>query len=396
MKVLDTTEDQRVKCVSIMTTMLVAEYLELVTSAYNERGGIEGQRGPLKTRSAMRIRNRMVDDLKHGAVLPPVVIGVIVDSVEMQRILAGKVQTDLTTHIEDKRISIIDGMQRTTALIDAMQGVKDQDQRWMRVEFWLAESANSLIYRMLILNAGQIPWSLSRQLNVVFFQFIEEAEKEIQGLKLIGKDAARRRAEPGQYQASDFVQLFLLFGTRRDDINLQDQLADEFARLDLTDSTSHPEFIRFFFKTVTWLVRVDNAFSRASTPQKDGVALDRFKDGKDIFSSHPARIGFVVAFSQQIMGDPGVDLSISEQLARFDVLKTAIDPWIDEVEMREPNSLRNYLSLPTLDEIISRKRTGKVGEYQRQFFLRAYSKLLHLLLTGERIDSMEPCWRAHI
>lgn len=35
-------------------------------------------------------------------------------------------------------------------------------------EFWLAKSVRALVYRMLVLNTGQVPWTLSRQLGVVF------------------------------------------------------------------------------------------------------------------------------------------------------------------------------------------------------------------------------------
>lgn len=75
--VFDVLEDRRVNCLSVMTTMSTREYLQKVKSAYENRGGIAGQREKLQTTSAIRIRKRMVDDIRGGAVLPPVVIGLV-------------------------------------------------------------------------------------------------------------------------------------------------------------------------------------------------------------------------------------------------------------------------------------------------------------------------------
>lgn len=186
--------DTRVNCASFMTSMTVQEYIELVNEAYKERGGIAGQREPLKTTSAKRIRKRMVEDLLAGAVLPPVVIGKVVDD------LASLDTADaLKTAISDEdkgELSIIDGMQRTTALLEAFaeseEVIKD---RFLRVEFWVAEETESLIYRMLVLNTGQVPWNLSRQLQVVYAPLVAEMKEKInfdRVLEIQGPNPERR------------------------------------------------------------------------------------------------------------------------------------------------------------------------------------------------------------
>lgn len=110
--------DNRVNCFSLMTTQSVADYLALVEGAYKDKGGISFQRDALKTTTAKRIRARMVEDIRRGTVLPPVVIGVVVDDAffaEIPKItptdVAKKINSDLV-----HSVSIIDGMQRTTAL----------------------------------------------------------------------------------------------------------------------------------------------------------------------------------------------------------------------------------------------------------------------------------------
>ena len=60
-------KDARVNCLSGMGQINAAEYLSLVEAVYRETGGIEGQRAPLKTKTGINIRKRMVEDIKNGA-----------------------------------------------------------------------------------------------------------------------------------------------------------------------------------------------------------------------------------------------------------------------------------------------------------------------------------------
>ena len=70
MKFLNLLYDKRVNCYSVMVEMPVSDFLELVEKSYENRGGIEGQRSALKTKTALTIRKRMVEDVKKGTVLP--------------------------------------------------------------------------------------------------------------------------------------------------------------------------------------------------------------------------------------------------------------------------------------------------------------------------------------
>ena len=164
-KTLDATilRDGRVECWSLLIGMSVGDYLALVDGAYQKRGGLKGQREPLKTTTGRRIRSRMVEDIKRGAVLPPVVIGVMVhdDLERFAKLSAAQIVERITTDWVNA-ISIIDGMQRTTALLDATEATPEVKEHTVRVECWLARNTESLIYRMLVLNTGQVPWNIKR------------------------------------------------------------------------------------------------------------------------------------------------------------------------------------------------------------------------------------------
>lgn len=111
-------EDKRVDCLSVIHTTELSEYLDFAERAYEEKGGIYGQRAPLKTKTAQTIRERMVSDIIEGAVLPPIVIGVIVDDnsyEEIKKVVDDRSFEILNKNIDKSSLSIIDGMQRTTA-----------------------------------------------------------------------------------------------------------------------------------------------------------------------------------------------------------------------------------------------------------------------------------------
>ena len=57
----DHIKDDRVDCYSILMTIKISDYLDFIQSVYKKKGGIEGQRSPLKTKSAQRIRKRLID-----------------------------------------------------------------------------------------------------------------------------------------------------------------------------------------------------------------------------------------------------------------------------------------------------------------------------------------------
>lgn len=83
--------DKKLKCMSAITRMSVGEYLKIVGKAYQNRGGISGQREALKQKTAISIRNRMIEDIKDGTILPPIVIGLVVNEEKYQKLKKGEI-----------------------------------------------------------------------------------------------------------------------------------------------------------------------------------------------------------------------------------------------------------------------------------------------------------------
>lgn len=391
-KNIDKIKDTRVNCYSVMTQFQVEEYLKMVKNAFENRGGLEGQRDTLKTNTAIRIRKRMIKDIEAGAVLPPIVIGVIIPQDNfaiIEQLEDNNAFLEFINKIPEDSISIIDGMQRTKALSVALKDNANICDHEIRVEFWIASQINSLIYRMLVLNTGQVPWDIRRQIETVFQGIIKELKEkfsEIEIITLTDKNHKNKRSSPGQFQSDDIIELFLVFGAKKVKIDIPERLAEEFIRLDFISSTSNPNLTNIFYEVMFCLYKFDQAISRYQNEEIQGY----FQKGKDLFSSQPACVGFVTALAFSILGRPGNDYEPEEQNQKWQDIKNNTDILLTKIDKLSNDEIGNFLDFPTLNELIS-KKTGRKDFFEREFFLQAFN-----LLISEKfnIDNMTQCWRA--
>lgn len=382
--------DKRTSCLSAILTIPVRHYLNLIEDVYKDKGGIKGQRTQLKTKTGIRIRERMVKDIAAGAVLPPIVIGAILSHQNFDA--AAEYQDDALIHdllnsLDKTKLSIIDGMQRTTALLEASE-INNIGDNLVRLEIWFAQSINSLIYRMLILNTGQVPWDIKRQLETIYEPILARIKEDVPNVDVLGIDRAQRRTEAGQYQGSKLIEFFLAFSSRKTNIDIKEKVAEDFVRMDAAEATANDSFIDSFVDVVKILSELDALFFRGKTQEPiDG----RFKNGKDIFTSTPAGLGFVTAAAVYIFGAPGFPLSIESSTNKAKELKQKISTLIQNLDKLGDNDLFNFLELVSLNERIDRP-SGKVGEFERDFFFKAFSALFH---HAPDLPSMEACWAAY-
>jgi hypothetical protein len=369
-------------------TITTGKYLELVRPAHERRGAIFGQRDVLKTTTAKRIRERMTSDIRAGAVLPPVVVGLIVEKEEAGSITEGNYpdQEQFLSLAADKTLSIIDGMQRTGSLLEAAAADQSVYTRCMRVEFWVAQSVRALIYRMLVLNTGQVPWTISRQLSVVYAPLLDEIRKNVKNLgRIFTPDKPGRRVGGGEFSSESLVELYLAFSLRKASVDTRESLSDEFSRLDFVENLGSEKFQGHFYEVLSILSDLDTCFDRY-----EGKSGMRFARGRDVFGSQPARIGFIVAVAQHVLGRPGLDRTFEDQDTRMETVVAEAVALRDRLELLDIAALGDFLRLDVLSEILD-KRVGQVGRYERGVFHEAFR-----LLISEHFDvpSLEPCGRA--
>lgn len=381
-------KDNRTNCYSLIFEMTVQDYLDLAGEIYKDKGGLKEQREPLKSSSAMRIRKQMVKDIKAGSVLPPIVLGLIIPELEFELIPEkNNLQFgELISDVKNGNLTIIDGMQRTTALLEAIEdGASAESQ--IRVEFWVSIKLNSLIYRMLVLNTGQVPWNLRRQVETVFSTMINEMKSAIPEMEVYTVDDGNRRTQGGQYHANDLIELYLAFGGRKEKVDTKERLADEFTRLDFIEATENKDFSEIFYKTLRSLALIDIELGKYQAQEND----NRFSNGKDLFKSQPARVGFVTAMTKKIYGRPGIEKSEEEILQGLQKIEKITSTLIERLRAMSNEVLGSFLSLNTLSEKLSVK-SSRVGDFEREFFTKSFDTLLEI---GSEIPSMEVCWQSY-
>ncbi|WP_232284718.1 hypothetical protein [Rhodococcus sp. R1101] len=378
--------DKRTRCWSFMTTMKVHDYLELSRNAHAAQGGLSGQRGVMATTTAKRIRERMVEDLKKGATLPPVVIGAVLDPDRFRNLPVQEEDDRPLSFLPDdtSNLSIIDGMQRTAALQEAADEEPAVGDGQIRVEFWLTNNVRAMVYRMLILNTGQVPWTISRQLSVVYAPLLAEIRARVPEIdKMSTPDQPGRRVGPAQYSSDTLVEIYIAFSLRKTGVDTKEALSDEFSRLDFVDNLSNEGFQEQFYGALSMLCQLDIAFARFDGAE--GIPPGRF-----IFDRQPARIGFIVAVGIFILGRPGADRPQDERSRRLSTLRESVLSLTERLNGMHPDNLGDFLKTDVLEELLN-KRVGQVGRYERSVFFEAFKVLIE---ENFDIKNLEQCWRA--
>lgn len=389
---LVTLEDRNANCVSIMATIPLAAYLELVEEAYGDQGGLSGQRAPIRTKTGLKIRKRLVEDLTRGAVIPPIVVGAVTRPATINRLKKLETSSELVVALTREKIdlSIIDGMQRTTALIEASDEAGIEPL--VRVELWLARKVESLIYRMLVLNTGQVPWDLKRQLETLYKPIIAKISEEVKNIQVIGLDDNFRRSQAGEYRSTRIIELFLAYTSRSIAVDIRERVAEEFAKIDITEATSDEEFFPLFVETIKLMAKLDAQFDRVGR----GHIVDegsKVKAGRDIFTSLPASIGFVVAAAERLLGEPGFDYDLASARKEIEKIKKNIGSLTKHMSGLTEAELAEFIDLDTLNQMLTAK-SSRIGEYERNLYKRAF--LLLMSKTPQLINqgSLSPCWKA--
>lgn len=378
--------DRRTECWSVLTTMEIGSYLELIQEAHANQGGISGQRDVLKTTTGKRIRGRMVSDIRAGALLPPVVIGAVVDR-EMIKSCPTEAASVTEFLSPASSLSIIDGMQRTGAMMEAVEADSGVQSHLIRVEFWLAPSVRAMIYRMLVLNTGQVPWSLGRQLSVVYSPLLKEVEENVPALdKMFTPDAPGRRRGPAQFNSDVLVELYLAFSLRKTSTEAKEALSEEFSRLDFVENVSERSFQDHFYQALGLMAKFDTAFARYEGP----MSTQRLTKGRQVFDSQPARIGFMAALAQNALGRPGLDREPFEREERMQAIVRDGEQLVKRLNGFSQDDLGKFLKLGVLSDVLQ-KRVGQVGRYERAVFFDAFKVLVE---ESFNLTSLEPCWRA--
>lgn len=393
MRIITIDKDMRSGCVSILTNMSLKEYKELAQDSFAANGNFEGQRGVItKSAVAARIRKRMQEDFCRGAIFPQVVLGIQSDSNFCGKLQEG-MEYDSKEIFSGCIISIIDGMQRSNIYFKNFEGNED---RKIRVEFWVAENSEKLLYRMLVLNTGQTPWNTRRQIEVIYGNLSRNIENELyrnypelkDKIDIYGIDDGKYRTQAGRYHKSSIIELYLGFSIRNVKINVTDELAEEYQRFDMMESIDKRDSFDNFICILGMMCKLDLAFSKYC---KKSAVQGQFGEGKDVFGSSTANVGFVVASAEYIMGKISVERTEEVVAKKKERYQKQMNLILMELE-KNVRVNEDYLSLDILNTRCLGLPKTRIGDEMRLLFKDAFMGMLKYD-DIEEVSSLEDFWR---
>ena len=176
-------------------------------------------------------------------------------------------------------------------------------------------------------------------------------------------------------------------------MNNADRIADDFTRLDITQMTGETGFSQLFFDSLRIMVEFDVAISLYRNESGEDGDDAKFVNGMDIFTNMPAKIGFMVALSQEILGRAGAaERTDAEKLRRMQSIQESFAEFKDRLERMGNCELGEFLQIPLLNEAINTLPIKKIGNAQREFFRKDFSTLVE---SGFAVDNMEVVWRTY-
>lgn len=393
MRVIAIDMDNRSQCISILTDMLLEEYKKLAYDSFSANGNFEGQRGVItKSAAAARIRKRMQDDFCKGTIFPQVVLGIQSSKNYMSDLEVGGEYNSLEI-FKNCTISIIDGMQRSNIYFKNFKG---NEKRKIRVEFWIADNSEKLLYRMLVLNTGQTPWNTRRQIEVIYGNLSKNIEEGLyktypelkNKIDIYAIDDGKRRTQAGKYHKSSIIELYLGFNIRNVKINVSDELAEEYQRFDVMESIEEDDAFDVFICILGMMCKLDLAFSQYT---KKCEEPGQFAEGKDIFGSSTSCVGFVVASAEFIYGKISVKRSKEKVLKKLNSYKEQMSAIIDKVQQNVTEN-DEYLSLEVLNAKCAGLPKTRIGDEMRIMFKDAFMSMLKYEDIDE-ISSLGDFWR---
>lgn len=147
--------------------------------------------------------DRMKNDIMDGALLPAITLSINPERVEeLLGLFLNRDVSALKKELPDKEsIFILDGLQRTYILkeISKIQDFSFKKDQTLLLEFWLEKEIKHLIYRLIVLNAGQKPMSMRHQIELLFMTMQDKIQKQIPGLKLISERDEEKRKNSKEF-----------------------------------------------------------------------------------------------------------------------------------------------------------------------------------------------------
>lgn len=374
MKILGTALDLRTNTPVIYAQIPISRLLEIVGSDF---GSFAIQR----RREKHKAYDRLKSDLKDGALLPSIILAVNPERVaELKDLMsAGEMEALASELCKPGGVNILDGLQRTYIVRDLIdEGVVFSEAHTQHLEFWLEASTNNLVYRMIVLNAGQKAMSMRHQVELLFSTLKQRLQERIDGLTIFAEKDESRRRKSRVYSLDRLAASYQAFVTKSPEIIRENVVAQQLVESEVLDSSEQELTDQFngFVKLLASFAEIDDHVCR--------IYAERDKDagvptGASWLGSDNVMLSFFAAYSQFAAASESHTERAEEALSTLvETLKAAGD---DD----DPMGLE---ALMTIQRGLS-PRKHNVGFATRRLLSSGFKE--YLRAGGEQ--SLEDCWK---
>ncbi|MFU2210114.1 hypothetical protein [Solidesulfovibrio sp. C21] len=389
--------DKKINGINVSFDMSAGEYVviakDILTSNQYQRRKID---------SHGKIYDLLKIDLLDGCVMPPIILStttsfnseiyhVIERAIKSQADFANakpELERLINRAVEDKKIIILDGLQRTYTILDCEKiaiGKGDKQeaafkQSNIRFEIYIGLQKTGVLYRMLTLNTGQTPMSFRQQIEILYCDFIDRDDLP-DGIVIVTEKDERRARGLGKYKYQDVVDMFYAYTTAspkpHDRLSLVSQVKEllfleEYKQQDdiLEILTSYNQFVSKI-NTISYDWTFDQSRIERDITRPFGVSVE------SVFSKSQAMTGF---------GSEIKKLQKQSQIGSIADIKGLID---DLRFNEDPHDALNNM-IVALEQVTSRAK--KVGEAQRLYFSLCFYQIFNK--DSDSFLDLDNCWLA--
>lgn len=252
--ILGRTVDQRTGANVIYCKCSIEEYLNLIG---NDFEGFSIQR----KRETHRAYSRLKKDLIDGALVPSITLSVKHHLV--QDVLSALENEDKLKSILSSTgtVDILDGLQRTYIIKDIHSGGHEfSGEQELLLEYWVEPDMGRLIYRMIILNAGQKAMSMRHQIELLFMSMKETVTTQIDGIQIFLEKDIDKRDSPEKYSLGIIASAYQAFMTKSTELDKANLVADGLNRDNILDASEEEltdkfnNFVEYFGFIRRWIL----------------------------------------------------------------------------------------------------------------------------------------------
>lgn len=229
--------DLRTRAPVIYAQCSINDYLKLVGDKFFEFS-IQRRREKFSAYAQMK------NDIIGGTLLPTITLAVPIEKVPSVVRAFDEAENDGVRDalLAAAPLNILDGLQRTYILRDLVDsGHYFPDDQTVHLEIRAEPDLRHLIYRIIVLNAGQKPMSMRHQIEILSLSLKEVLEKQIPGLELVPEVDGGRRTKARKFALDRVSSAYHAFIIKSPEIEKQNLVAQRLSE----DSVLHQEVSQF-------------------------------------------------------------------------------------------------------------------------------------------------------